>query len=274
MAVPYAEVIGDPIAHSKSPLIHEYWLEKLGIEAAFRAVRVTLADLGSYFTERWRDPAWRGCSVTMPLKLLAADLVARETAQAQAAGAINCVTPTQNGLVGTNTDIAGIISALPSTLSAQKACILGSGGAARAALAALVGHSFSEIRLVSRSPDRAAAALVAVARRTHFYATAEAVRAMAGVDIVINATPLGMTGKPAMDATPLDALAFAHPDAVVLDMVYAPPETEFLCRAAALGQHPIGGLCVLVGQAREAFRLFFGVTPPIYDPHLLELLAP
>lgn len=273
MGVPYAEVIGDPIAHSKSPLIHKYWLQKLGVEGDFRAVRLAPDDLGGYFTERRRDPAWRGCSVTMPLKLLVTDRVERETAQAEAAGAINCVTPTQNGLVGTNTDIAGIVSTLPSTVSAQKACILGSGGAARAALAALVGHSFSEIRLVSRSPDRAAASLAAVARRTHFYATAEAAQAMAGADIVINATPLGMAGKPAMGRGLLDALAFASPDAVVLDLVYAPPQTVFLRKAASLGQHPIDGLCVLLGQAREAFRLFFGASPPIYDPHLTELLT-
>ncbi len=152
MGIPYAEVIGDPIAHSKSPAIHKFGLEKLGIEADFRAVRITPEGLPAYLASRRLDPDWHGCNLTMPLKTLAADLVDRTTAAAGKAGAVNCISPVDRNLIGTNTDMAGIVEALWGLLSHNSVCLIGAGGAARAAVAALWYKSINDIRIVARSP--------------------------------------------------------------------------------------------------------------------------
>jgi shikimate dehydrogenase len=261
MGVPYAEVIGDPIAHSKSPAIHKFWLEKLGREDDYRATRVSAPELPTYFASRRADRDWRGCNLTMPLKTLAAGLVDRITPAADQAGAVNCVTVAGAGLVGTNTDMAGIAAALPPPLSGRRACIVGAGGAAMAAVAALWQVSLRDIRVVARSRDRAAAAFALASVAPKFYSIAEAEQAMDGAEIVINASPLGMAGQPPMPADLLKAMNRAHPDAFVLDMVYAPVETPFLSRAKKLGFGWSDGLDTLVGQAREAFRLFYGTSP-------------
>lgn len=261
MGVPYAEVIGDPIGHSKSPAIHKFWLEKLGLEGDYRAIRVAAAELPAYFESRRPDPAWRGCNLTMPLKALAAGQVDRTTQEARGAGAVNCVTIAGGRLIGTNTDIAGVAATLSPHQAYRQACIIGAGGAAGAAVAALWHRSIGDIRIVARSPGRARAALALAEAPLTFYSVEEADQAMAGAEIIINATPLGMSGKPAMPANLLDALGRAHPDAVVTDLVYSPLETPLLKRAEALRFCRFDGLDALIGQAREAFRLFFGSSP-------------
>ena len=99
---PYAEVIGDPIAHSKSPLIHNFWLNALGIDAEYRATRVAAADLGAFFERRRADPAWRGCNITIPHKQAALDHVADPGDVRGSIGAINTVFRGEQGFVGTN----------------------------------------------------------------------------------------------------------------------------------------------------------------------------
>src|SRR3954447_3419527 len=159
MTVPYAEVIGDPIAHSKSPLIHKFWLEKLGIDADYRRTRVTADELASFIAMRRSDPDWRGCSVTMPLKqavLAHSDEVDGRTA---AVGAVNALHPVNGRLIGANTDVPGILDVLPIEYFCSDAlpevCIIGAGGAARAMLAACRERLVSLVFFNVRDPDKA-----------------------------------------------------------------------------------------------------------------------
>ena len=132
MGVPYAEVIGDPIAHSKSPLIHKFWLGKLGMDGDYRAVHVRSGELGSYLASRRSDPDWRGCNVTLPHKLEIAPLL--DESRLFATEAVNCVIPNNGRLIGFNTDTAGVGAGVEDWLDrAHPVCIIGSGGAASAA---------------------------------------------------------------------------------------------------------------------------------------------
>ena len=136
MGVPYAEVIGDPIAHSKSPIIHQFWLRQMKIIGEYKAVRIRPAQLGDYLGDRRRDPNWRGCNVTMPLKEPVSAHVDDIDPVARRIGAVNTVINHSTGLlIGTNTDFQGAhfaLSGVPST--GRKVVLLGAGGAARAVL--------------------------------------------------------------------------------------------------------------------------------------------
>jgi shikimate dehydrogenase len=250
MAEPYAELIGDPVTHSLSPAIHRHWLKLAGLAGDYRAVRCALADLPDYLARRRADPDWRGCNVTMPLKAEAARLTDRADSLLAASGAANCIVPRDGALVAFNTDVTGIRAALADyDLKGRKAVIIGKGGAARAA-AFFLGQQCAELTILARD---AALGLIS---------PDEAARALAGAAVVVNATPLGMAGGPVMPRYILEALATAAPGAVAFDMVYDPHETEFLLSARAARLRTIDGLTMLIGQARRAFELFFGVAPP------------
>jgi len=131
---PYAEVIGDPVAHSKSPLIHRFWLDRLGIDADYRATRVAADGLADYFARCRADPDWRGCNVTMPHKLAVLDHVADPGDLGRSIGAANTVLRQRDRLIATNTDAAGFYAPLADIdLAGAPVAVIGSGGAARAA---------------------------------------------------------------------------------------------------------------------------------------------
>ena len=276
MGRPYAEVIGDPIAHSKSPLIHNFWLGKLGIDAEYRACHVRPGELADYFTRRRGDAEWRGCNVTMPHKRAAMHEMYDMDRHAEAAGAVNTVTPeSERTLTGTNTDIAGVLSALPENLLPRGAevCILGSGGAARAALAACSDRDVAIVLLSVRNEQAGWSLLeefgfggtVGPIDDAHNIKTAE---------VIINATPMGMVGAPPMPNRVLDHLREPLPDAVALDMVYNPLETAFLTAARDGGCHTVDGLAMLIGQAAAAFEKFFSQPAPRqHDAELRALLT-
>lgn len=274
MGVPYAEVIGDPIAHSKSPVIHKFWLEKLRMEGDFRRTRVTARELPAFLASRRQDPDWRGCNVTMPLKELAFEAVDKRSSAAEGAGAVNCIARGSQGLLGANTDVAGVLGALRPLLSHETAVIIGAGGAARAAAYALVWHSHHDIRIIARNPERARQNLGSMSPELRFFAVEEARLAMKAVHRVIQASAAGMGNHPPLARCVLDALEDAHPDAFCLEMVYDPPLTLFIRRAQALGYGWNDGLDMLIAQAEEAFRILFGAPAPRqYDAELRELLA-
>lgn len=275
MTRPYAEVIGDPIAQSKSPLIHNFWLAKLGIDAEYRACHVRADELADYFTQRRRDPEWRGCNVTMPHKRAVMELADVLDPLTERVGAVNTIVPEESGLVGHNTDVAGILSALPVELMPPGAevCILGTGGAARAALAACRKRNVSVVLISARDEDAAwklhhefnLGGSVGPIDDFHNLQTGE---------VIINATPLGMTGAPPMPRSVLDHLSDPMPDAAVLDMVYSPLDTEFLRAAENAGCRTIDGLAMLIGQAAAAFEKFFGAAAPReHDAELRTLLT-
>ena len=264
----YAEVIGDPVAHSKSPLIHKFWLDALGIAADYRATRVEAAGLAAYFTERARDPDWRGCNVTIPHKLAALDHVADPGGVRGSIGAINTVFRQDGALAGTNTDAGGFWAPIADLdLTGRPVVVVGAGGAARAILFALSRVGVGPVTVLNRSPLKAAALLAAFGLKGQALPLDAPLPPAA---LLVNASALGMTGQPPLD---LD-LSPLPEDAVVYDAVYAPLETGLLAAARGRGLDTVDGLEMLVGQAALAFELFFGVAPPIdRDDELRALLT-
>jgi shikimate dehydrogenase len=280
---PYAEVIGDPIAQSKSPAIHRFWLERLGIDADYRACHVRPEELADYLAARRRDPLWRGCNVTMPHKQAVMPLLDRIEPPADCIGAVNTILPLADGaLAGTNTDAAGFLEPLAPLLAkphtARTAQIIGTGGAARAIIAALAGKGFTLV-VAGRNPTKARALLDELAPQgehraidlAHFAKPCDrAFNSRAGcLDLVVNATSLGMEGQPPL------AFDWSHapPGAIAYDIVTTPPDTPFLQAARAAGHPVIDGLAMLIGQAAVAFTRFFGTAPPReHDAELREHL--
>ena len=280
----YAEVIGDPIAQSKSPAIHGFWIEQLGLDAAYRATRVTDAGLAAYLAERRADPAWRGCNVTMPHKQTILPLLDRLEPLARRVGAVNTVVRAADGkLVGRNTDVAGFLEPLGERLAQQHyfrmARVLGTGGAARAIVAGLAGEGFTLV-LAGRNPDKARALLNEldpqgehhVAPLDHFAEPTDfAFDDREGCcDLIVNASPLGMRGQPPL------AFDWSHapPGSLAYDIVTDPVDTAFLGDARAAGFETVDGLAMLIGQAAAAFTHFFGVAPPReHDAELRERLG-
>jgi shikimate dehydrogenase len=281
---PYAEVIGDPIAQSKSPMIHRFWLDRLGLDGAYEKTQVDAADLGAFLQSRTADPDWRGCNVTIPHKIAAMPHLSRVDPVAARIGAVNTIVREPDGLVGYNSDAPGFLEPLRPLLAdthlLRTARMFGAGGAARAIAHALWEQHFTLI--IAARDETAASALGAEFDAGHVHITSLARFAepldfdwgdMEGrLDLVVNATSLGMTGQPALE------LDFTNvpPGAVVYDAVYAPLETPLLAEARARGHRTIDGLSMLIGQARIAFRHFFGVAPPAdaaSDLALRELLT-
>jgi shikimate dehydrogenase len=271
----YAEVIGDPIAQSKSPAIHGYWIARLGLDAEYRACHVTPPDLARYVADRREDPDWRGCNVTMPHKQAIVPLLDRLEIGAELVGAVNTVTRRRNGMLsGSNTDGAGFLEPLRPLLAKQHlfrmARVLGTGGAARAIVAALAEHDFV-IVLAGRDPAKADALLAEIDPAGEHHAVDIAHFAgptdfpfddRAGcLDLIVNASPLGMAGQPPL------RFDFSHapPGSVVYDIVTHPLDTDFVKDARAAGFRTLDGLSMLIGQAAVAFEKFFGVAPPRAD---------
>lgn len=255
--IPYAEVIGDPIAHSKSPLIHGFWLDALGIAGTYRATQVAEADLAAFVAGRSADPAWRGCNVTIPHKIAVADLVADPGDVRASIGAMNTLVRQRDGSVfGTNTDAAGFFAPIADLdLGAVPVTVVGAGGAAMAVLFALARADVGSVTILNRNVVKAAALLA------RFGLKGDALPLTAAPPpsgLVVNASALGMVGQPPLD---LD-LSGQPADCVVYDLVYAPLETALLAQARRRGLETVDGLEMLIGQAAVAFELFFGAAPP------------
>ena len=257
MGQAYAEVIGDPIKHSKSPLIHGFWLKKLGLLGDYRTQHVLAEGLADYFETRRNDPNWRGCNITIPHKIAALDHVTDPGGIRSSIGAINTVFRDEKGaLVGTNTDAAGFFAPISEDEWAHRdAIVIGAGGAARAILFALAQADIGSVTILARSPLKAAALL------SHFGLKGQVLKMDAPLppaELLVNSSPLGMTGQPLLeiDLSPLPE------NAVVYDIVYSPLETQLLAQARNLGLDTVDGLDMLIGQAAFAFELFFGQAPP------------
>jgi shikimate dehydrogenase len=257
MTRPYADVIGDPIKHSKSPLIHGFWLEALGIDADYRATHVVPADLAAFIAARRDDPLWRGCNVTLPHKIAVMDHVADPGDVRASIGAMNTVARDEAGhLFGTNTDAGGFYGPLADVpLSGAPVIVAGTGGAAHAVLFALSRLDVGPVTLLARNPLKGAALLARFGLKGEVRPMDAA---LSPAQLFVNTTSLGMVGQPSLtpDLSPLPE------DAVVYDIVYAPLVTPLLAAAEARGLQTVDGLEMLVGQAAIAFELFFGAAPP------------
>ena len=267
----YAEIIGDPVVQSKSPVIHRFWLAKLGMAGEYRWTRVTAEGFADWLAERRVDPDWLGCNVTMPLKRVALGGADDADRRAGAVGAANLLVPRGGQVVAGNTDVDGVLAALPEGLMAADArvCLIGAGGAARAALEALRVRGVRAVTLLVRDDDAGRTLL------DEFGVAGEGVEIGDGAvlrdAVVINATPLGMCGARAMPQGMLDGAAGAR---LVFDMVYDPVETALLRAARTAGVRGVDGLEMLVGQAATAFTAFFGrEAPREHDAELRTLLT-
>lgn len=276
----YAEVIGDPIAQSKSPAIHGFWLGKLGIAADYRACHVRADELADYVTQRRADADWRGCNVTMPHKQAVMPLLDGLSDEAERIGAVNTVLREGERLIGYNTDAAGFIEPLLPRLGDEPdrfAYLIGTGGAARAIAEALYEADFLTFS-ISRNPAKAKADLGQwLGDDDDFYIALNDLRSgppqaadPEAFSVVVNATPLGMVGH-----APL-ALGWGgfRGNAIAYDIVTAPLDTAFLATARGFGMSTIDGLAMLIGQAAVAFNKFFGQPAPrAFDGELRALLT-
>lgn len=255
MTHPFAEVIGDPIAQSKSPAIHGFWLERLGIAADYRATHVRTDGLSGFFVHRRSDPAWRGCNVTMPHKQAVMPLLDALDPVAARIGAVNTIVPDgAGGLTGHNTDAAGFLEPLGQTRFAD-VMVIGAGGAARAVLAALSDRGMTRITVQNRSIARGEALLAEFGLSgTVVEPGSEAAEA----DLLVNTSSLGMAGFPPMPPVERQVRG----GGTVYDIVTTPLDTDLLKAARARGLATIDGLAMLIGQAAVAFEKFFGVPPP------------
>jgi shikimate dehydrogenase len=282
MGVPYAEVIGDPVAHSKSPAIHKFWLAKLGLPWDFRHTQVVPERLAAFLESRRRDPQWCGCSVTLPHKRAAMALIDSSANPGPTLGAVNCIVRDQDGhLTGHNTDWRGFLEPLQPWLELNKlhqmARVIGTGGAALAVSYALDRSNFTIV-----SVARHAGKALALRKRLELFDD-DLVTDLAGLsaesewgerrdvlDLLVNATPLGMSGFPPL---PVSVRSQPH-GAIVYDLVYHPIETGLLREAREAGMTTIDGLAMLIGQAAIAFELFFAEPAPReHDGELRELLT-
>lgn len=255
-----AAVIGDPVRHSRSPIIHNAAFEAAGLDWVYVALPVSDGD-GAAAVDAMRTLGLDGLSVTMPHKQTVAAAVDRRTAAVDALGACNCVAREGDLLVGHNTDGAGFVASLRAEtgldLSGARVAVLGAGGAARAIIDSVGRAGASQIQVVNRTRESAVAAaqLAAVAEVAEPLQVAEA-------DVVVNATAIGMEGGPDPEGVPIDP-DILRASQVVVDIVYQPLRTPLMRAASDRGATVLGGLGMLVHQAAAQFELWTGTEAPV-----------
>ena len=260
-----AGVIGWPVSHSRSPLLHNHWLARYGIDGAYVPLPVRPEALGVALAGL-RAAGFRGVNLTAPHKVAAAALCDELRPAARQAGAVNTVTFTDAGIVGDNTDGGGFVASLRAHgVAPGPALLLGAGGAARAIAAALLAEG-APVTVANRTPGRALA--LAAALPGLRVAPWEDREALGGMALLVNTTTLGMQGQPPLAMS----LAGAPPGLAVCDIVYAPLETPLLAQARVRGLAAVGGLGMLLHQAAPGFAAWFGVTPEV-DAALHDLVA-
>jgi shikimate dehydrogenase len=255
-------VIGWPVEHSRSPLIHDYWIRQFGLKAAYRREAVP-PDRFADFVTRLADHGYVGANVTVPHKETALEL-SKPDALAQAVGAANTIWRDDGVLRSTNTDVEGFVASLDAGVpdwakQLESAVVLGAGGAARAIVFGLIERGVRHIHVVNRSLDRAAALRARFGDRVVPSGWDHRNDLLAGAGLLVNTTTLGMAGQPSLEID-LARLAAA---AVVADIVYAPLVTPLLAAGRARGLRTVDGLGMLLHQAAGAFARFFGQRPQV-----------
>jgi shikimate dehydrogenase len=266
-----AGVIGWPIAHSKSPLIHRFWLNKLGLDGDYSRFPVAPERLGD-FLRALPAMGLSGVNVTIPHKQAVMPFLDDLDETAQRVGAVNCIKVFPDGrLGGANTDADGICAPLVKyPIAWREVIILGSGGAARAALVAAQSLHAGWITIVARDTQKATAMLHDLGQPGTVLPWGGPLPPSPEAALLFNATSLGMAGQPPLHVD----LSVLPPDAIVFDAVYAPLETGLLQAARARGLATIDGLEMLIGQAALAFEIFYAARPPReHDAELRSLLT-
>jgi shikimate dehydrogenase len=259
-----AGVIGWPVAHSRSPLIHGHWLARHRIAGAYLPFPVQPGRLAAAL-RGLSALGFAGCNVTVPHKEETLALVDHADALARRIGAVNLVVARPDGsLHGANTDAYGFLANLRERApgwraSAGPAVVLGAGGSARAVVTALCDDGAPEIRLLNRTAERADALAIALGGPVRVLDWDFRARALAGAALLVNTTTQGMDGQPPLDLE----LASLPREAVVTDLVYVPLETPLLAAARARGNVAVDGLGMLLHQAVPSFEAWFGVRPEV-----------
>lgn len=257
-------VIGHPISHSKSPLIHNHWIKQYGLSGTYEALDIRPEDLSVRLPELLREGGYTGFNLTLPHKELALDICDDVDDLAKAVGAVNTVALKGSRIIGTNTDVFGFIenikqSAPAFNFTSGPAVILGAGGAAKAILHGLLQSGVPDIKITNRTRSKAEA-LATDPRVTAIDWNNRSI-ALEGANLLVNTTALGMSGQP-----PLDIDLTALPTtALVTDIVYAPLMTDLLTAATSRGNLIVTGIGMLLHQARPAFEIWYGVLPDIDD---------
>jgi len=266
-----AGVCGWPVAHSRSPLIHGYWLKSLGVDGVYERFPTPPGTFSAFAASIGVDRLV-GANVTLPHKEAAFAACGELTAAARGAGAVNTLWREGGALCGDNTDVAGFLANLDAEApewrrQGGEAIVLGAGGAARAVVYALLSQGCGRVTIVNRTFARAEALAAS------FGAAAEAVAwealpgRLAGAGLLINATSLGMSGQAAVeiDLKPMKGAA------VVADIVYVPLQTPLIAAARRRDLRAVGGLGMLLHQAAPAFARWFGTRPTV-TPQLRALV--
>lgn len=259
-----AGVMGWPVAHTRSPAIHNHWIAKHGLKGAYVQLPVHPDRLEAAIRGL---PAlgFAGCNVTVPHKVSAMQYMDEVHPAAQRVAAINTIVVRPDGsLLGMNNDGAGYIQSLRDADAAWRgdagpALVLGAGGAARAIVVALLDEGAPEVRIANRTQDKAQTLADAFGSRVKVVPWAERNGAMAGVSLLVNTTTQGMHGQSPLDVQ-LDDLPA---QAMVSDAIYIPMETPLLAQARLRGLRTVNGLGMLLNQARPAFQSWFGVLPEV-----------
>jgi shikimate dehydrogenase len=266
-----AFVIGHPIAHSRSPLIHNFWLRAYGIEGSYEPIDVAPADLGAFF-ERLRTGEFAGGNVTIPHKQVAFDLVDAREPLAEAIGAVNTLVVDNGEVNGSNTDYLGFLGNLDQAAPGWdkglgEAIVLGAGGACRAVLVALKSRDIGHIHLLNRTVGKAEAVALDLEGRIEVGGLGDFPARAANARLVVNTSAVGMKGT-AFDDLDLGRLPG---DALVTDIVYTPLETPLLADARSRGLRTVDGLGMLLHQAVPGFEAWFGRRPEV-TPELRALV--
>jgi shikimate dehydrogenase len=267
-----AGVLGWPVSHSRSPRLHGFWLEQLGIDGAYLPLAVAPDHLESVVRALPRM-GFRGANVTVPHKEAVMALVDHLDPLARRIGAVNTLVVRDDGsLEGRNTDAYGFLENLRQGCPAWSpqsgpAAVIGAGGAARAVVAALTDAGVPEIRLANRSKERAEQLAADLSGPLRVVDWAERAEMLESCALLVNTTTLGMSGQPRLELR-LDRLPET---ALVNDIVYAPLETELLAAARARGNPVVDGLGMLLHQAVPGFEAWFGTRPRV-TPELRDFV--
>ena len=265
-------VIGWPIAHSRSPLIHGYWLKRYGIEGTYTKEAVRSEELGAFLASLG-ERGLTGCNVTVPHKEVAFTVAAVKHPSAVAVGAANTLWLQDGVLHAANTDTYGYMTYLDLKAPGWNrveapVSVLGAGGAARAIVYGFLDAGVSEVRVFNRSYERAEVLAAAFGPRVKAFDWDQRSVVSREACVLVNTTTLGLKGE---GDPGIDFAAF-HPDCVVSDIVYVPLETAFRARARVAGLKTVDGLGMLLHQAVPGFERWFGVRPEVTD-ELYNLIA-
>jgi shikimate dehydrogenase len=261
-----AGVMGWPVMHSRSPLMHNYWMKQQGVTGTYVPLAIRPEDLEAAL-RGLRPLGFAGCNLTIPHKLEAMEIVDEVDDVATKIGAISCVVVREDGsLLGTNNDWIGFLGNLKQTFPDWRAesgpvTVIGAGGGGRAVVYALLSEGAPEIRLVNRTASKAVAIAEQFGGPIVPVPWEDRHDAIDGSSLVVNATSQGMDGQPPLDLK-LDNLAAG---AVAADIIYTPLESPFLAAARARGNRTINGLGMLLHQGPPAWKLWFGLEPVVTD---------